>query len=65
MIEKKNTARQQELEKWINEYKRLCEEAREQIRKYKQLNKELTVSIIECKKEKDRIKKQYQEMMGQ
>ena len=65
LIEKKNTVQQQEMEKWMNEYKSLCGEVREQIKKYKQLNRELTMSIIECKREKDRIKKKYQEMMGQ
>lgn len=51
-------AKQEKLNKLINEHNKLCIEARLQLKKYIELNKELSLRIAECKKEIDKIRNQ-------
>lgn len=61
---KKNqlTRQQQELEKVITEHKKLCEEAKEQIKEYKELNRQLKIAIAQCNEKRKKVSRSFQEM---
>lgn len=49
-------AKQNKLDELIKEQHELCDEARERLKQYIELNKELSLRITECKKEIEKIK---------